>query len=135
MVRYQPGRAQAGVSPACLAAGRAAYITHKVPRAREKKGPLLGCPPSDGWKAAGMVCLAMTKLLEAAIAKVRELSEDEQDAAADALFAHIARDHRCYELTPEQVADVQRIQRDLRAGRSRLATDAEMAEFWKRLGQ
>ena len=82
-----------------------------------------------------MVCLAMTKLLEAAIAKVRELSEDEQDAAADALFAHIARDHRCYELTPEQVADVQRIQRDLRAGRSRLATDAEMAEFWKRLGQ
>jgi hypothetical protein len=32
----------------------------------------------------------MTKLLEEAIAKVRELPEDQQDAAADALFAHIS---------------------------------------------
>ena len=31
----------------------------------------------------------MTKLLEQAIAKVRALSESEQDAAAEALFAHM----------------------------------------------
>jgi hypothetical protein len=72
----------------------------------------------------------MTKLLEAAIAKVRELSEAEQDAAADALFAHIAGDHQGYQLTPEQVADVQRIQQGLRDGTTRLATDEETAAFW-----
>jgi len=76
----------------------------------------------------------MTKLLEQAIAKVRELSDTEQDAAADALFAHIAGDHRGYQLMPEQVADVQRIQQDLRDGKTRLATDEEMASFWKKLG-
>jgi hypothetical protein len=77
----------------------------------------------------------MTKLLEAAIAKVRELSEAEQDAAADALFAHIAGDYRSYQLTPGQAADVRRIQQDLRDGKSRLATDKEMGELWKSLGQ
>jgi hypothetical protein len=77
----------------------------------------------------------MTKLLEAAIAKVRELPEAEQDAAADALFAHIAGDHRSYQLAPAQIADVERIQQDLRDGRTRLATDEEMAGFWHTLGQ
>lgn len=77
----------------------------------------------------------MTKLLEAAIAKVRELSEAEQDAAADALFAHIAGSHRTYRLAPEQVVDVRRIQQDLRDGNTHLATDEEMAAFWKKLGQ
>jgi len=76
----------------------------------------------------------MTKLLEQAIAQVRELSEAEQDAAADALFAHIAGDHRRYQLTQEQVADVKRIQQDLRDGKTRLLTDEEMAAFWKKCG-
>jgi hypothetical protein len=76
----------------------------------------------------------MTKLLEQAIAKARELSEDEQDAIADALFAHLAAGARPYRLTPEQVADVQRIREDLRSGRTRLATDKEEAALWKKCG-
>jgi hypothetical protein len=76
----------------------------------------------------------MTKLLDQAIAQLRELSEAEQDAAADALFAHIAGDHRSYRLTEEQVADVKRIQHELRNGTARLLTDDEMAAFWKKCG-
>jgi len=34
----------------------------------------------------------MTKLLEAAVAQARELPAEIQDAAADALFAHIANE-------------------------------------------
>jgi len=76
----------------------------------------------------------MTKLLEQAIAQVRELSEAEQDAAADALFAHIAGDHRLYRLTDEQAADVRRIQQDLWDGNTRLLTDEETANLWKKYG-
>jgi hypothetical protein len=76
----------------------------------------------------------MTKLLEQAIAKARELSDEEQDAAADALFAHMAGDSRGCGLTPEQVADVNRIRADLRAGRTRLATGEEAAALWKKCG-
>jgi hypothetical protein len=36
----------------------------------------------------------MTKLLEEAIKVLRELSEDEQDAAANALFAYFSTDQR-----------------------------------------
>jgi hypothetical protein len=76
----------------------------------------------------------MTKLLEQAIAKARELSEEEQDALADALFAHFAGDDRRYRLTPEQIEDVHRIREDLRSGRTRLATDEETAALWKKCG-
>ena len=76
----------------------------------------------------------MTKLLEQAFAKARELSEQEQDAIADALFAHLAGDDRRFGLSPEQTADVRRIREDLRAGRTRLATDEETAALWKKCG-
>jgi len=76
----------------------------------------------------------MTKLLEQAISQVRELSEAEQDAAAEAIFAHISGDDRRFGLTPEQVRDVERIRKALSDGTSRLATDEEIAEFWKKLG-
>ena len=76
----------------------------------------------------------MTKLLEQAIAEARELSEQEQDAIADALFAHLAGDARPFSLTPDQMADVKRIREDLRAGRTRLATDGETAALWKKCG-
>jgi hypothetical protein len=76
----------------------------------------------------------MTKLLEQAIAKARQLSEDEQDAIADALFAHLAGNDRRIGLTPEQIADVTRIRDDLRSGRTRLATDEETAALWKKCG-
>ena len=60
----------------------------------------------------------MTKLLEQAIAKARELSEAEQDAIADALFAHFAGGDDRYRLSAEQAADVSRIRDDLRSGRT-----------------
>jgi hypothetical protein len=58
----------------------------------------------------------MSKLLEQAIARVRELSEEEQDAA-DALFAHVGQGPPEISLTLEQVEDVQRIQQELREDR------------------
>jgi hypothetical protein len=76
----------------------------------------------------------MTKLLEQAIAQARQLSEEEQDAVADALFAHLVGDHRRHRLTDEQVSDVRRIQQELRDGKTRLLTDDEMAAFWKKCG-
>lgn len=76
----------------------------------------------------------MTKLLEQAIAKARELSADVQDAIADVLFAHLAAGARLYRLTLEQIADVNRIRDDLRSGRTRLATDEETAAPWKKCG-
>jgi hypothetical protein len=53
----------------------------------------------------------MTKLLDQAIAQMRELPDAAQDDAADALFAHIAGGEGRYRLTPDQVEDVKRIQR------------------------
>ena len=78
--------------------------------------------------------LLMTKLLEQAIAKARELSESEQDAIADALFAYLPGAHGTSRLTPEQIADVNRIRDDLKSGRTRLATDKEAVALWQRCG-
>jgi molybdopterin converting factor small subunit len=75
----------------------------------------------------------MTKLLEQAIAQALELSEAEQDALADALFAHFAGGGR-YRLSSEQAADVARIRDDLRSGKTRLATDDEVSAVWKKCG-
>ena len=76
----------------------------------------------------------MTKLLEQAIATVRNLSEEDQDAAADAVFAHLAKDHRTFALTDEQIEDVKRIQRGLRDGREHRATEGDMAALWRKCG-
>jgi hypothetical protein len=76
----------------------------------------------------------MTKLLEQAIASVRQLSEEDQNAAADALFAHLARDHRRFALSFEQLDDVKRIQQNLREGGEPLASDADMAALWRKCG-
>jgi hypothetical protein len=43
----------------------------------------------------------MTRLLDEAIETLRDLPEEEQDAAADALFAYISSDEREYRLHPE----------------------------------
>jgi hypothetical protein len=68
----------------------------------------------------------MTKLLEEAIEQLRDLPEDEQDAAADVLFAYISSDAREYQLQPHQVAEVHRIREGLRVGSIRLATETEI---------
>jgi hypothetical protein len=74
----------------------------------------------------------MTKLLEEAINELRNLPEDEQDAAADALFAYISSDERQYHLRSDQIAEVHRIQRAFRDGKTRLATDAEVSAVKKK---
>jgi putative addiction module component (TIGR02574 family) len=51
---------------------------------------------------------AMSKLLEQAVARVRELPEEEQDAMAEALFAHLIGNQVHYRLTDEQVEEVER---------------------------
>lgn len=68
----------------------------------------------------------MSALLDEAIEQLRELPEDEQDAAADALFAYIASDTRQYRLEPRQADEVRQIRRTLASGASRLATEKEV---------
>ena len=76
----------------------------------------------------------MTKRLEEAVAQARELPDEEQDEIAEMLFALMSIDEADYALSPEQVEEVKRIQEDLRTGKTRLATDEEVAEMWKKFG-
>ena len=71
-----------------------------------------------------------TRRLEEAFARARELPPEEQDALAEALFEDIAWAERDGRLTPEQADEVKRIQRDLRARATRLATDEEVEAAW-----
>jgi hypothetical protein len=76
----------------------------------------------------------MTKLLEQAVAQARELTAEEQDAAADVLLAHIANEDRRHRLSADQIEEVKRIRERLRSGETRLATDDEMQALWKKCG-
>ena len=76
----------------------------------------------------------MTKLLEEAIAKARELPEAEQDLAAEVLLTVIHHDGPSCHLTPEQIDQVKQIRQDLREGRMELLSEGEMAAFWRKLG-
>jgi hypothetical protein len=69
----------------------------------------------------------MSQLLDEAIETLRELPEEEQDAAADALFAYISSDDRQYRLRPEQSERVRRTRSDLKSGTTRIATEDEVA--------
>ena len=71
----------------------------------------------------------MSKLLEQAIETLRDLPEDEQDAAADALFTYISSNERQYHLSSDQAEAVRRIRRDLKTGKTRLATDEEVTSL------
>lgn len=68
----------------------------------------------------------MSALLDEAIEQLRELPEEEQDAAADALFAYITSDERQYRLEPRHAEEVQRIRGNLVSGVTRLATEKEV---------
>jgi len=69
----------------------------------------------------------MTKLLDEAIEHLRDLPEEEQGSAAEALFAFISSDERHYRLRPNQIKEARRIQQGLRSGTTRLATDDEVS--------
>lgn len=74
----------------------------------------------------------MTKLLEQAIAKVRELPEADQDLAADFLFALAAKQAEPEKLDEETRAAIR--EGIAPADRGEFVSDEEMAEFFRRRG-
>jgi hypothetical protein len=76
----------------------------------------------------------MSKLLDEAIEQLRELPEDEQNAAADVVFAYVSSDERRYHLRPDQIREVRRIRQGLRDGITRLATDEEVSTLKRKSG-
>jgi hypothetical protein len=76
----------------------------------------------------------MTATLEEAIAKVRELPEEEQELAADLLMQVVQRNDAAYRLTPAQVEEVRQIEEALANGTERWATEEEVAAMWRRFG-
>ena len=75
----------------------------------------------------------MTKLFEQAIAVIRSLPKDQQDLAAKFLLGFANPDAERYQLSAEQVAEVEAAKREVREGK--LATEAEMEEVWRRFGR
>jgi predicted transcriptional regulator len=74
----------------------------------------------------------MTKLLEQAIAKIREMPEDDQDLAADFLFALAARQSEPEKLDAETRAAI--LEGLAQAERGEFVSDEEMAEFFRQRG-
>jgi hypothetical protein len=74
----------------------------------------------------------ITKLLEQAVLQARDLPGQSQDAAAEALFAHLANeDGRC-RLKAGQVEEVKRIRERLQSGETRLASEEEVQALWRK---
>jgi hypothetical protein len=73
----------------------------------------------------------MTRLLDEAIAKVRQLPEEEQERAAESLmvFAELAK-QGVYKLSPEERAAIDASKAQVRRGE--LATDAEVEAAYTR---
>ena len=75
----------------------------------------------------------MTKMLETAIAKMRELDQDEQDRVARFLL-HLAdtAGGDVYVLTPDERAAIEEASEQADCGE--FATDEELAALWKKCG-
>jgi hypothetical protein len=73
----------------------------------------------------------MTKLLEDGIQAVRDLPPDRQDMAGELLLT-LAGSEPQYRLTPEQIEDLKLALEE--ADQGSFATEAEMAETWKKFG-
>ncbi len=73
----------------------------------------------------------MTKLLEEGIQAVRELPADRQDMAGELLLTLAASEPQ-YPLTTEQVEDLRLALEE--ADRRNYASEAEVAETWKKFG-
>jgi predicted transcriptional regulator len=74
----------------------------------------------------------MTKLLEDAIKKVRELPESDQDEAAEMLFSLAARSSEPIRLDDETRAAIREGRAQARRGE--FASQEEMAAFFKKRG-
>ena len=66
--------------------------------------------------------------------RVRQWPKERQEDAAEVLLEIERQDTSLYRLTDDQAKEVARIQRDVREGRARFATDEEMAALWKSCG-
>lgn len=74
------------------------------------------------------------KNLEQLMERMRHWPERRQEDAAEVLLEMERQDTSGYRLTDDQAREVARIQRDVRDGKARFATDEEMAELWKSCG-
>jgi hypothetical protein len=68
----------------------------------------------------------MTKLMEKAISRVRELPEDRQDALAELMLDFTEQPGQ---LNDAQLADIELAKQEAREGK--FATDKEMADVWR----
>jgi uncharacterized protein YpuA (DUF1002 family) len=74
------------------------------------------------------------KALEDVIERVRHWPEERQEDAAEMLLEMERQDGSGYRLTDAQAERVAAIQRDIRNGKAKFATDEQMAELWKSCG-
>ena len=74
------------------------------------------------------------KDLEDLMARVRHWPERRQEDAAEVLREMERQDSSGYRLTDAQAHEVARIQRDIRDGKGKFATDEQMAALWKSCG-
>ena len=72
----------------------------------------------------------MTKMLERGIRAVEALSPEEQDLAGELLLELARASPPEYALSPEQIEEVKRAVAE--ADRGDFASDADVAEAWKR---
>jgi hypothetical protein len=75
----------------------------------------------------------MNKLLEEAIVSVERLSERDQELAAKFLLSFANPDAHHYQLSDQQVAEVELAKHEVRQGK--IASDDEMEEVWRRFGR
>lgn len=76
----------------------------------------------------------IAKVLKEVMERVQIWPEERQEDAARVLLEMERQDKSPYRLTPDQVKEVERIQRDVRSGKAKIATDEEMAALWKSCG-
>ena len=74
----------------------------------------------------------MTKLLEDAVEKVKALPDSYQDIAAEFLLGFVDPDAQRFQLSPEQLQDIEVAKKEAREGR--FASDGQMNALWRRFG-
>jgi hypothetical protein len=75
-----------------------------------------------------------TKDIEIVLGRVRTWPKKRQEDAARLLEMLEEADIPSYRLTDAQVREVRRIKRGWRTGKTRFATEREMAALWKKFG-
>jgi hypothetical protein len=74
----------------------------------------------------------MTKLLDQAIEIAKELPVEMQDELAGILLRFMGESRPAYELTPEEIADLDEADREIERGE--LATDEDVRAMWAKHG-